>query len=1056
MSARAIILNLAANLTGKGLQQAQKELANVGKSVNSLADKVKGAAAAFVGLQAAQVGGRFLTGSIEQARDLERNMAGLNTVFKEVAPQFDNFLKQSEEIGLSQSQAAKASVFLGSVLKQSGFTMQEQSDITQRLVKLGADLAITYGYDVQEALLGMTALFRGEYDPIEKFGVAMKQNEINVIAAARGFKNLTPEMERLVHQQIRLELLFERGADAMGAFERQAGTLAVEQLKLQATFNNMRQELGTEFIPVFAELVEALRPIIRELTPNIIAAFSSISEVVLALGDNTEELKAFVSDLIDFYGVLISIGAKVTAFFVANHEIVVTLAGSVLALTAAFKIYTTAAAIATATTAIFNVTLSAGKIGLILTGISALAALFAVLAAEAGKANRELEKQAQLAGRTTDEQKQYNEALEQLARIQDNQSKGARSSEYSFKVVREAAHLLNKELAVSENISFERLRGELNGLAAAAQRAAISQQQLTYQYINFRRIERGLGPIDIVSGLLLPPVEDFQEASGKARNYVKEFFDNIADEVAKQVARVKLRGMGASEGLVEAIVGAPGDWEAVYKKIIAGGKAALDQLQELFNTTAAGLQEIEEAQKKAQEEQAKYERQIAELTKEFDDFADATRSARDSVLELVNAFDVLPTAQRQLGEFERAAVGMLENVERSLKDAFESGTIYEESYNELLRYSRAELAVLQQIQRQRDELKQRRDLAAALINDTQAAVRSSANIANLLDQSARATERVDMVRVIQDTVKAGRNLKEFRTTVISAFVEPVEEIKSRSRQLLDSYKTVVDTTRNFVDNMKRLRALGLNEQLFAQLVEAGADAGGATAAALVEGGADAVRELNGMFRELDSLGAELGEQTAQVMYGEGEEFVNGIIDGLNSRLDALESTARSLAETFVATFGAILTAGVEAVIADAARRLAEALAALPKPSAPALPQPSQPFTPPPVTPPAVTQPRPSTGTSTGGGGAALPNTGSQRAEDLRFDKLKPNLSAVNQGSQRAEDLRFAKAVQPTTVINVNVKTDPTKSAAQTGTAVAKAVNKAVGTGGALKIGFGAI
>jgi hypothetical protein len=34
---------------------------------------------------------------------------------------------------------------------------------------------LTFGYDVQEALLAITALFRGEYDPIEKFGVAMKQ-----------------------------------------------------------------------------------------------------------------------------------------------------------------------------------------------------------------------------------------------------------------------------------------------------------------------------------------------------------------------------------------------------------------------------------------------------------------------------------------------------------------------------------------------------------------------------------------------------------------------------------------------------------------------------------------------------------------------------------------------------------------------------------------------------------------------------------------------------------------------------------------------------------------
>jgi hypothetical protein len=751
--------------------------------------------------------------------------------------------------------------------------------------------------------------------------------------------------------------------------------------------------------------------------------------------------------------VLISIGAGVTAFFVENHELLIALAGSLLAVSVALKVYNTAATIANATTAIFNTTLSAGKIGLILTALGAAVTLFGFLAANVGKANKELEEQARLAGRTTDEQRQYNEALEQLARVQDNQSKGARSSEYSFKVIREAAHLLNKELAVSENISFERLRNELNGVANAAQRAAISQQQLTYQYLNFRRIERGLAPIDIVTGLMLPPVEDLDFA-GPATDYVKEFFDNIADEAEKQLARVQLRGLGASEGLVEAIVGAPGDWKAVFDRIIAGGKAALDELQALFNTTQAGLQEIEQAQREAEEAQAAYMQQIQELQQEFDNFAEATYAARDSVLDLVNAFDVLPTAERQLGQFEQSAVNMLASVEESLKEAFESGTIYEDAYNELLAYSRAELAVLQQIQRQRDELRQRRDLAAALIDDTQAAVRSSANIANLLDQSARATERIDMVQVIQDTVRAGRNLREFRTTIIEAFVQPVEQVKSRSRELLDSYKTVVDTTRNFVENMKRLRALGLNEQLFAQLVEAGADAGGATAAALVEGGADAVKELNGLFSELDSLGAELGEQTAQVMYGEGEEFVNGIINGLNSQLDALEETARSLADAFVSTFSAILTAGVAEVLKEARRQLKEAMAALNAPATAALPTPSQPFVPPTVTPPAAT--RPSTGGGGGGGGgtAPKPSTGSQRAEDLRFEKLKPDLSAVNQGSQRAEDLRFARAVQPTTVVNVNVKTDPTKSAAQTGTTVAKAVNKAIGSGFAQRPGFG--
>jgi hypothetical protein len=274
-----------------------------------------------------------------------------------------------------------------------------------------------------------------------------------------------------------------------------------------------------------------------------------------------------------------------------------------------------------------------------------------------------------------------------------------------------------------------------------------------------------------------------------------------------------------------------------------------------------------------------------------------------------------------MGRFERAVVDQLESIEDALKTAFDNGAILEDSYNSLLSYSRAELAVLQQIQRQRDDLARRRDLAQALIDDTRAAIIASGNIANLLSNAADAAQRVDMTQVIQDTVRAGKRLTEFRTTIIRNFVEPIGQVRSKTRELLDAYRDVVTITRTFVDNMKRLRAMGLDESLFAQLVEAGAEAGGATAQALVDGGQDAVSELNGLFAELNQLGGELGEQTAQVMYGEGENFVNGIIDGLNSQLENLENTARSLAEAFVNTFSSILQAGIEAAIAAARRAM---------------------------------------------------------------------------------------------------------------------------------------
>ena len=82
-------------------------------------------------------------------------MYSLGTVFDGFAPTMEKFAKGAYEIGLSQKDAAKASVFLGSVLKQSGFSMADTTKETQKLVSLGVDLAATYGYDVQEALLGI-------------------------------------------------------------------------------------------------------------------------------------------------------------------------------------------------------------------------------------------------------------------------------------------------------------------------------------------------------------------------------------------------------------------------------------------------------------------------------------------------------------------------------------------------------------------------------------------------------------------------------------------------------------------------------------------------------------------------------------------------------------------------------------------------------------------------------------------------------------------------------------------------------------------------------------
>jgi len=195
----------------------------------------------------------------------------------------EQFSINAEEMGLSQSKAAQASTFIGSVLKQSGFAMHDVAIETQKLVSLGTDLSAVYGYDVQEALLGVTALFRGEYDPIEKFGVAMKQSEINAELAARGLNNLTGAERRLAEQQIRLEFLYQRSGDALGAFKDQAGSLFVEQKKLGASFENFKARLGDSLIPAVAEMNTAFRETLNDIFPTLEKVIGFVAQVITGL-----------------------------------------------------------------------------------------------------------------------------------------------------------------------------------------------------------------------------------------------------------------------------------------------------------------------------------------------------------------------------------------------------------------------------------------------------------------------------------------------------------------------------------------------------------------------------------------------------------------------------------------------------------------------------------------------------------------------------------------------------------------------------------------------------
>jgi len=295
--AGSIFIPLISVFDGKGVSQAKTGLAAIAGAVKGL----KGAAVAAAASMATVGALGFVKDSVTAARDLERNMVGLENVFESLNPNMSQFSKDAQAIGLSQIEASRASTFLGSVLKQSGFTMEDTAEQTKNLVRLASDLAITYGYDVSEALTGMTALFRGEYDPIEKFGVAMKQAEVNALLAARGQKGLTGETLRNAQAQARLDLLYSRSQDAQGAYIEQSDSLFVAQKNLQAGFENMKASLGESLLKPLASLLQAMQPVVSLVGQSLAPVFEVLAKVITTLAPLFQPLIEVVLSLFDAF-----------------------------------------------------------------------------------------------------------------------------------------------------------------------------------------------------------------------------------------------------------------------------------------------------------------------------------------------------------------------------------------------------------------------------------------------------------------------------------------------------------------------------------------------------------------------------------------------------------------------------------------------------------------------------------------------------------------------------------------------------------------------------------
>jgi hypothetical protein len=780
--AGSIYVPILSSFNPAGVNNARKSLGGLAGAFDGVKRSLGLASAGFVAFRAISETIDFGRSSILAARDLERNLIGLDAVFDELSPRMERFAAEGVAIGLSQSDAAKATTFLGSVLKQAGFGMEDVASQTENLVSLASDLAFTYGYDVSEALSGMTALFRGEYDPIEKFGVAMKQSEVNAVLAANGQGQLAGAARRTAEQMARLALLYQRTEDAQGAFKEGAGSLFVEQQKLQAIFGNLQAEVGAALIPALVKVAEALQPLVKTLAPVITELFVQFAGIVDVLGKQLEKLRGSFAAIITVFGFLFSVlknilpllidnAAAIVTFIVAFKGIV-TLTPIVQGFIVQLALLRMEMAAGTSVAALFGATTAAslGPLTLIAAGVALFAGGLVVLGIELAKAS--------------DKTKELDTSFNQFKKS-------------------------------AENDPFKQLTASTLGYGIALQ-----------DVINKKSV---LGGARATNSELL------------ASNY----------------------GAGAGGAIIgKADKTAVDDFQNTLKDLLKNFTGAVAATSSGTKKTATATKDAIAAQKKA----------LEELKKEFISLSQATK----------------PLAQvtREIGEFEQNSIDSFDAIIKKLQDSVLDGKIAALASSSIQAYVSTERKALEALGKQRDDILKKRSLAETLIADIKSAITGVGALSGLLETETR------QVTIATSKIVDGFTITTKRT---------IDEIVG-SKGVIGKLNAVVAKTKAFATQLTELKKLGLNPNLFKQIVEAGPEVGGQLATEILIGGADSVKALNTTFKELEDVAATVAEQTAVVMYNSGVEVAGGLVAGLLSQEQQLIDAANKLADAFNAAY----------------------------------------------------------------------------------------------------------------------------------------------------------
>ncbi len=385
--------NFSRAFKGLAKETGLTNLANAGKQAVTTLATVAAAGAAAIGVAGAK--------AVSAAADLEQSTGAIEAVFKSGADQMKAYADTAAStVGLTKNEYQELGTLLGAQLKNGGTSIDQLAGKTNDLIGVAADLSAQFGGSTSDAVAALSSALKGERDPIERYGVSLKQASIDAKAAELGFQKVGGSFDNEAQQAATLALIMEQTADAHGAFAREGDTLAHQVQVLKAHLGDFAAKAGTLVLPMVTalataaldHLVPALEslstwakdvaiPALQDFAARIQATV--VPKIKAAAAVFQTEIRPRLQAIIDWLTTTVPPAvSRVVSFFEKFGPAIGAAAAVIGTFVAGFKTFNQIKTIiSTAKTAwaALNATMAANPIFLVIAAIAALVAIFVAL-----------------------------------------------------------------------------------------------------------------------------------------------------------------------------------------------------------------------------------------------------------------------------------------------------------------------------------------------------------------------------------------------------------------------------------------------------------------------------------------------------------------------------------------------------------------------------------------------------------------------------------------------------------------------------------------------------